>query len=84
MLIDIHCVGLGLELGGSVNTIINTHFATNWDWLPPHGTGGGIWSKSGAASRQRDCHFAGAPSSTLLKRPLNGEGVQQNDSLAGG
>jgi hypothetical protein len=28
----IHCVGLGLELQGSVNTILNTHFATNWDW----------------------------------------------------
>ena len=28
----IHCVGLGLELQGSVNAIINTHFATNWDW----------------------------------------------------
>jgi len=26
----IHCVGLGLEIQGSVNTIINTHFATNW------------------------------------------------------
>ena len=38
----------------------------------------------GRASRQRDCHFAGNPASSLLKRLLKGEGVQQNDSLADG
>ena len=36
-------------------------------------------------SRRRDCHFADAPSPSLLERLLNGEGrVQQNDSLADG
>ena len=39
----------------------------------------------GRDSRRREfCHFAGTPSSSLLKRLLNGEGVQQNDSLADG
>ena len=36
------------------------------------------------SSRRRDCHFAGTPSSSLLKRLLKGEGVQQNDTLADG
>ena len=36
-------------------------------------------------SRRRDCLFAGiTPSSSLLKRLLKREGVQQNDSLADG
>ena len=33
-------------------------------------------------SRRRDCHFANTPSPSLLKRPLKGLGVQQNDSLS--
>ena len=37
-----------------------------------------------SSSRQRDCHFAGTPSSSLLKGLINESGVQQNDSLADG
>ena len=36
-------------------------------------------------SRRRDCHFAGIPSTSILKHLLKGEGgVQENDSLADG
>ena len=38
----------------------------------------------GLASRRRDCHFADIPSPSILKHLLQGEGVQQNDSLADG
>ena len=40
--------------------------------------------RAGADSRRRACHSAGTPSSSLLKRLLKGEGVQQSDSLADG
>ena len=33
------------------------------------------WGEGGWHSRRRDCHFAGTPSSSLLRRLLNGEGV---------
>ena len=36
------------------------------------------------ASRRRDCHFTDIPSTSILKRLLKGEGVQQDDSLANG
>ena len=41
-------------------------------------------SRSGAASRRRDSHFADALSPSLLKNLLKVEGLQQNDSLADG
>ena len=38
----LHCTAMGLHLGGSVSTIINNHFTTNWDW-----SGGGVYLPSG-------------------------------------
>ena len=42
-------------------------------------------SSEGAGSRRQDfCHFADTPSPSLLKHLLEGEGTQQNESLATG
>ena len=44
------------------------HRSTKTSW--------GVWrsKRKGPNSRRRDCHFAGTPSSSLLKRLLTGEG----------
>ena len=45
-----------------------------------------MWTTTpdGETSWRRDCHFADTPSSSILKHLLEGEGMQQNDSLADG
>ena len=40
--------------------------------------------RSAACSRRRACYFADTPSPCRLKHLLQGEGEQQNDSLADG
>ena len=48
------------------------------------GNSSAMISDAGHSSRRRDCRFADALSPSLLKHLLEGEGVQQNDSLADG
>ena len=61
-------VSVPLSISG-VSTCVNRGFCTRQELGP---------------SRRRDCHFADAPSPSVLKRLRKVEGVQQNDGLADG
>ena len=64
----------------------DTTFSSPWGMSAGKGQ---TWDRryglgTGGVSRRRDCHFAGVPSTSLLKRLPKAEGVQQNYSLADG
>ena len=71
----VHTITSGLEGAWTTSPVIwdNGYFDNlfGFEWELTKGAGGAQqWTpKDGGGSRRRDCHFAGTPSSSLLKRP---------------
>ena len=71
----VHTITSGLEGAWTTSPAVwdNGYFDNlfGFEWELTKGAGGAQqWTpKDGGGSRRRDCHFAGTPSSSLLKRP---------------